>query len=139
MLWVKAFHIVFVVAWYAGLLYLPRLFVYHAGIDDEAGQARFEVMEHKLFRIMTVGAVGSVGLGLWLLLTWWNAMGSAMWLHAKLILVIALIVYHVLCGRIVHQFRTRANKRSHVFYRYFNEVPALILIAITVLVVVKPF
>jgi putative membrane protein len=135
-LWLKAFHVIFMVTWFAGLFYLPRLFVYHALSDDAASIARFKVMERKLYYgIMTPGAVLTLasGLGLWL------GYGiSGRWLYAKLGVVAALIVYHVWCGRLVAAFRGDANSRSHVWYRWFNEVPVLMLIAIVVLVVVKP-
>ena len=139
MLWVKAFHIVFVVSWYAGLLYLPRLFVYHASTHDEPGLERFETMERKLYRIMSVGAAGSIILGGWLLSLWWEVIATAYWLQLKLALVVALIAYHWVCGNIVKVFAARRNVRTPRFYRFFNEVPALILIAIAILVVVKPF
>lgn len=139
MLWIKAFHIVFVVSWYVGLLYLPRLFVYHAATEDEVGYERFLVMERKLLGIMSVGAIGSLLLGLWLATYWWGAIASALWLQVKFALVVALVVYHVMCAKIIRQFERRENSRSHVFFRFFNEVPALILIAISILVVVKPF
>ena len=137
MLWIKAFHIVFVVFWFAGLLYLPRLFVYHAMEADEG--RRFALMERRLFRIMTVGAVGALSLGIWLMVAWWDAYRTAGWLHAKLLLVVALIVYHIACGRYVRRFAAGTNHRSSVFYRYFNEIPAFLLIAIAILAVVKPF
>jgi protoporphyrinogen IX oxidase len=136
-LWIKAFHIIFMVTWFAGLFYLPRLFVYHAMSDDETSNARFKVMERKLYYgITTPGAIITVALGLWL----WLGYGvTGGWLHAKLALVAVLVVYHLWCGRIVRTFREDTNARSHVFYRWFNEFPVLILIAIVILVVVKPF
>jgi putative membrane protein len=137
MLWLKAFHVVFMVTWFAGLFYLPRLFVYHALADDAEGIARFKIMERKLYYgIMTPGAVLTVasGLGLWL---GYGITGG--WLHAKLALVAALIVYHVWCGKLVRVFGDDRNARSHVWYRWFNEVPVFFLIAIVVLVIVKPF
>jgi putative membrane protein len=137
MLWVKAFHIVFMVTWFAGLFYLPRLFVYHASTLDLAGRERFRVMERKLYYgIMTPGAVLTIvtGLALWL---YYGIAGG--WLHAKLALVAGVIVYHVWCGALVKSFRDERNTRSHVWYRWFNEVPVLFLIAIVLLVVVKPF
>ena len=137
MLWLKAFHVVFMVTWFAGLFYLPRLFVYHAMSDDAASLARFKVMERKLYYgIMTPGAVLTVGTGLGL----WLVYGiSGGWLHAKLAVVATLIAYHLWCGRLVGIFRQDENRRSHVWYRWFNEVPVLMLIAIVVLVIVKPF
>lgn len=136
MLWVKSFHIVFVVAWFAGLFYLPRLFVNHAMAETPAEAARLALMEHKLYRFMTPLAWLAVGLGLWLWLGFGFAGG---WLHAKLALVILLIGYHWYCGRILRAFAADQNTRSHVFYRWFNEAPVLLLLVIVILVVVKPF
>lgn len=137
MLWVKSFHIIAVVAWFAGLLYLPRLFVYHALAQDETGRARFVVMERKLYyAIMTPAAIATVVLGLVLWLGY--GIGGA-WLHAKLALVALLIAYHLYCARLLRDFRAGRNRHGHVFYRWFNELPALVLIAIVILVVVKPF
>ena len=140
MLWVKAFHIVFVVSWYAGLLYLPRLFVYHTECaDDAAGNARFKVMERKLLAIMTIGAVGALVLGAWLLADYaWQAWSSSGWLHAKLALVAGLFVFHFWCARTVAAFAADNNSHSQRFYRLVNEIPALILVAVVILVVVKP-
>ena len=137
MLWVKSFHIIAMVAWFAGLLYLPRLFVYHALAQDETGRARFVVMERKLYyAIMTPAAIATVVLGLVL----WLAYGiGGAWLHAKLALVALLIAYHLYCARLLRDFRAGRNRHGHVFYRWFNELPALVLIAIVILVVVKPF
>lgn len=137
MLWLKAFHVVFMVTWMAGLFYLPRLFVYHAMTDDAAGIARFKIMERKLYYgITTPGMIATVatGLGLWLHF----GVGGG-WLHAKLALVAVLVAYHLWCGAMVRTFRDDRNRRSHVFYRWFNEFPVLILIGIAILVVVKPF
>jgi protoporphyrinogen IX oxidase len=137
MLWVKSFHIVFVVAWFAGLFYLPRLFVYHALTTDSAGIERFKIMERKLYYgIMTPSAVLAVVLGLWL----WLGYGiTGAWLHAKLALVVLLIAYHGYCGRLLADFKRDRNRHDHVYYRWFNEVPVLILIAVVILVVVKPW
>jgi len=137
MLWVKALHIVFMVTWFAGLFYLPRLFVYHADTQDEAGRARFKIMERKLyFGIMTPGALLTIAFGMWL----WLGYGiSGGWLHAKLLLVVVLIGYHLWCGKLVADFKFDRNQRSHAWYRWFNEFPVLILIAVVILVVVKPF
>lgn len=136
MLWVKAFHIVFMVTWFAGLFYLPRLFVYHAMAEDRASIERFKVMERKLFfGIMTPGGILTVAFGLWL----WLGFGvTGAWLHAKLLLVAALIAYHVYCGKLMMDFRHDRNRHGHVFYRWFNEFPVVILIAVVILVVVKP-
>lgn len=134
-LWMKAFHIVFVVTWFAGLFYLPRLYVYHAMTDDAAGSARFKIMERKLFYgIMTPSAVLALALGLWL----WLAYGFAgTWLHIKFALVIILVVYHIYCGKLLLDFKHDRNKHGHVYYRWLNELPVLILIAAVVLVVLK--
>ena len=140
MLWVKALHVIFVVAWYAGLLYLPRLFVYHAQTaGDAAGDERFRVMERKLFAIMTVGGVGALAFGLWLVADYaWAAYASAGWFRVKLVLVAGLVLYHVWCGTLVADFAAGRNRRGHRFYRLANEVPAVILVAVVILVVVKP-
>lgn len=138
-LWIKAFHIVFVITWFAGLFYLPRLFVYHAMATDRDGIERFKVMERKLYRgIMNPSAVLAVGLGLTLL--WLNPVWLKQgWMHAKLGLVAILIAYHAYCGRLLRAFRDDRNTRSHVWFRWFNEIPAVILIAVVILVTVKPF
>jgi putative membrane protein len=137
MLWIKALHIVFVVTWFAGLFYLPRLYVYHATAEDSASIERFKLMERKLyFGIMTPSALLAVVFGGWLWLGYGFAGG---WLHAKLALVVALIVYHLWCGRLLRDFKYDRNRKSHVWFRWFNEFPVLILLAIVVLVVVKPF
>jgi putative membrane protein len=137
MLWVKAFHVVFMVTWFAGLFYLPRLFVYHAMAEDRPGIERFKLMERRLYYgIMTPGAVLTVAFGLWL----WLGYGlTGGWLHAKLVLVAALIGYHLWCGKLLADFRADRNRRSHVWYRWFNEVPTVLLIAVVILAVVKPF
>ena len=139
MLWIKAFHVIFVVSWYAGLLYLPRLFVYHAMSDDHATIERFKVMERKLFGIMTVGGVGAAVFGSWLLIAYWPAYAGGGWLHAKLALVLGLVVFHLYCWRLVQAFREDRNPHGHVFYRWINEIPALVLVAVVILVIVKPF
>jgi protoporphyrinogen IX oxidase len=137
MLWIKSLHIIFMVTWFAGLFYLPRLFVYHAMSDDVPGVERFKVMERKLYYgIMTPGAVLTILFGLWL----WLGYGiSGGWLHAKLALVIVLIAYHLYCGKLLADFKYDRNRRGHVYYRWFNEFPVAILIAVVILVVVKPF
>lgn len=137
MLWIKAWHIIFMVTWFAGLFYLPRLFVYHAMADDEASNARFKIMERKLFYgIMTPGAVFTIGFGLWLMI---RGGFSGGWLHAKLSLVLLLVIYHIYCGKLLIAFKNDRNQHSHVFYRWLNEAPVLALIGIIILVVVKPF
>ena len=137
MLWIKSFHIIFMVTWFAGLFYLPRLFVYHAQSDDARSIARFKIMERKLFYgIMTPGGIITIALGLWL----WLGYGiSGGWLIVKLTLVAALVVYHFYCGKLLLDFKHDRNAHSHVWYRWFNELPVLILIAVVILVVVKPF
>jgi len=138
MLWIKSLHIIFMVTWFAGLFYLPRLFVYHALADDPIGIERFKLMERKLyFGIMTPGAVLTVISGLWLWLGYGIGDG---WLYAKLALVAGLIAHHVWLGRLMQDFKHDRNRHSHVFYRWINEIPALpILIGIVFLVVLKPF
>lgn len=136
MLWIKSLHIIFMVTWFAGLFYLPRLFVYHAMSDDRPSIERFKVMERKLFYgIMTPGAVLTIVFGVWL----WLSYGfSGDWLHAKLALVAVLIVYHLYCGKLLADFKHDRNQHGHVYYRWFNEIPVVILIAVVILVVVKP-
>ncbi|MES2502947.1 MAG: CopD family protein [Pseudomonadota bacterium] len=136
MLWIKALHIIFVTSWFAGLFYLPRLFVNHAMVTDAATKERLSLMEHKLYRFMLPLAALALVFGLWL----WLGYGiSGGWLHAKLALVAALIVYHIYCGKLMRDFKSGKNAHSHVWYRWFNEAPVLILFAVVVLVVVKPF
>ena len=135
MLWVKAFHIIFVTSWFAGLFYLPRLFVNHAMETNNDALARLALMEQKLYRFMTPLAVLALAFGLWL----WLGYGiSGVWLHAKLLLVLSLIAYHLYCGKLMRDFAAGKNTRSHVWYRWFNEIPVLVLFAVVVLVVVKP-
>ena len=139
MLWVKALHIVFMVTWFAGLFYLPRLFVYHALAEDQVSLERFKVMERKLYwGIMTPGAVLTIAFGVWLWLGWFRGAAGG-WLHAKLALVCLLVAYHLWCGKLLRDFANSRNRRSHVWFRWFNEVPVVLLIAIAILVVVKPF
>lgn len=136
MLWIKSFHIIFMVTWFAGLFYLPRLFVYHAASTDEISNERFKIMERKLFYgIMTPGGIITIGLGLWL----WLGYGfSGAWLHAKVTLVTILALYHLYCGKILLDFKHDKNHHTHVFYRWLNEFPVLILIAVVILVEIKP-
>jgi putative membrane protein len=138
MLWLKAFHVVFVVTWFAGLFYLPRLFVYHATATDAPGLERFVIMERRLFGIMTLGATLAAVFGIAMLVAapGYLALG---WLHVKLALVALLIGYHAWCYRLMVALRDGKNRHSERWYRLFNEAPALLLIAIVVLVVVKPF
>ena len=142
MLWVKSFHIVFVVSWFAGLFYLPRIFVNLAMVAPESGaeRERLMLMARKLMRFTTVLAVPAVALGLWLYLGYGigRAPGSS-WMHAKLVVVALAIGYHYACGRMLGKFIDKRNTRSHVWLRWFNEVPVLLLVAAVVLVVVKPW
>ncbi len=139
-LWLKAFHIVGVVAWFAGLFYLPRLFVYHVSAEDAVSRDRFCVMERKLYRIiMRPAMLLTIALGIWMLVLNWSAFGSAAWLWLKLAGVVGLLGYHHYCGRLITAFAAGHNPHSERFYRMFNEVPSLLLIGIVVLVVVKPF
>lgn len=140
MLWIKALHIVAMVSWFAGLFYLPRLFVYHAQSDDTPSRERFCIMERKLYRgIMFPAMLATLGLGIWLVSLNPGYYFGQGWMHAKLLLVIVLIGYHLVCGAQLKRFAKGENTRSHVFYRWFNEVPVLMLLAIVMLVVVKPF
>lgn len=140
MLWVKAFHIIFMVTWFGGIFYLPRLFVYHSMASDEISIARFKIMERKLFwGIMTPGAVLTVLFGLWTLSYNPSYYLTQAWMHAKLTLVALLIGYHVYLGFVLRRFKNDQNKNGHTYYRIINEIPVLILAAIVILVVVKPF
>jgi putative membrane protein len=140
MLWIKAFHIVFVASWFAGLFYLPRIFVNLAQESDATARKRLLGMARRLFRFMTILAVPAIGLGVWL----WQGYGigkdpATGWMHAKISLVFLTAGYHHLCLIMLREFEANQNKRSHVFYRWFNEVPVLLMTGITILVVVKPF
>jgi putative membrane protein len=140
MLWIKAFHIISVITYFAGIFYLPRLFVYHAMSDDKISIDRFKVMERKLYRgIINPSAVVMVVLGAYLVISNWNLYSHFYWLHIKLTLIIFLAIYHFYCYKFLVDFRDDKNTKSHIFYRYFNEIPVLLLIAIIILVVVKPF
>ncbi|MFO8155698.1 MAG: CopD family protein [Pseudomonadota bacterium] len=136
MLWVKAFHIILVVAWFAGLFYLPRLYVNHAMATEPAEIERLKLMESKLYRFITPLAILALALGIWLWLGWGFGGG---WLHAKLALVVALVGYHLYLGHLRQAFARDAIEHGHVFYRWVNEFPVLLLTAIVILVTVKPF
>ena len=137
MLWIKSFHIIFMVTWFAGLFYLPRLFVYHAISEDAPSRERFKLMERKLFYgIMTPGAVLTIAFGLWLWLGYGFYGG---WLHAKMALVALLVAYHAYCGKLMVDFKRDRNRHGHVFYRWLNELPVVLLIAIILLVELQPF
>ena len=140
MLWIKAFHIISIITWFAALFYLPRLFVYHAMSKDKISIERFKVMERKLYRgIMMPSMILAIAFGTWIVVDAWEIYKTQYWLHAKLALVVPLVVYHFYCGHLLQIFKHDKNSRSDVFYRWFNELPVLILIAIVILVVVKPF
>ena len=140
MLWIKAFHIVFVASWFAGLFYLPRIYVNMAQESDPAILKTLAGMARRLYRFMTILAVPAVLLGLWLYIQYGIGRGPGSgWMHAKLFFVLLIIGYHHGCGVLLRKFEQAANRRSHVFYRWFNEIPVLMLVAVTVLVVVKPF
>ncbi len=139
MLWVTAFHVIFMVCWFAGLFYLPRLFVYHADAKDSISNARFKVMERKLYYAITLPSALLTSLcGMWLWLPHYDFYANQMWLHIKLILVVVLWLYTLFCGYLVAVFQKDKNTHSHRWYRWFNEVPSVLLIAIIILVVVKP-
>ena len=141
LLWIKALHVVFMVTWFAGLFYLPRVFVYHAQspVDAAAQRETFKVMERKLLGITSLGALLTLVFGVLLLVVWLPSFASATWMQLKLVLVLGLLGYHAWCARIVRAFREDRETRSHVWFRWFNEVPVAFLFAIVVLVIVKPF
>ena len=139
-LWLKAFHIIAMVAWFAGLFYLPRLFVYHSSTEDRLSIERFKIMEWRLFYAITYPAgVVTTLLGLWLMLLNWHGYLTSGWMHVKLTAVILLWGYHGFCGRYLRRFREDRNQQSEKFFRIFNEVPTVLLITIVIMVVVKPF
>lgn len=138
--WVIAFHIIFVVVWFSGLFYLPRLFVYHAMCEDEPGKERFKIMERKLNVMTHIGGIGAVVFGVWLLLAYaWEVYSHSGWLHVKLFMVALLIGYHFYLGKLRRDFSLQRNIRSHKFYRLINEIPVIPLVVIVILVKVKPF
>ena len=138
MLWLKSFHLIFVISWFAGLFYLPRIFVNLAMVPEEsvAERERLLLMAGKLYRFVTPIGLLAIVLGLWL---WFGYGFSGAWLHLKTALVALLVGYHLYCGRLLSRFAAGRNARSHVWFRYFNEIPVLVLIAIVLLVVLKPF
>jgi putative membrane protein len=136
MLWIKAFHIIFVTSWFAGLFYLPRLLVNHAMVTDTATSDRLKLMEYKLYRFMLPLAILAITFGFWL----WLGYGiTGGWLHAKLAFVAVLVGYHIYCGKLVNDFKHDHNQHSHIWYRWFNELPVIVLCVIVILVEVKPF
>ena len=140
MLWLKSFHLFFMVAWFAGLFYLPRIFVNHAMIDVHATSEQFKLMERKLYKFITPWMILNIVFGIWMLVDYaWAAYSSMGWLHLKLVLIAGLVGYHFWCGQIVRQFAEDKNSRSHVWYRWFNEIPVFFLLAIVLLAGLKPF
>ena len=136
MLWYKTLHIIFMITWFAGLFYLPRLFVYHAMSKDQISLDRFEIMERKLFwGIMTPGGILTIIFGIYLL----QFHQMLLWLQLKIFLVFLLVLYHIWCGKIMYNFKNGINSHGHVWYRVFNEIPVIMLIVIIYLVVFKPF
>ena len=139
-LWLKAFHIIAVITWMAGIFYLPRLFVYHADATDTVSSERFKVMERKLYRgIMNPSMMVAVALGIWMILLNPDFYMSQGWMHAKLTMAVLMIGYHIWCGRLLRRFRDDQNTHIHVFYRWFNEAPVFLLLGIVIMVVVRPF
>ena len=141
MLWIKALHLIFMVTWFAGLFYLPRLFVYHAMSEDQVSIERFKVMERKLFYgIMTPGGILTLVFGFWTLAAFGGlqSYASSWWLTVKLGMVFLTVLYHVYCGKLLLDFKHDRNQHSHVWYRWFNEVPVLLLVIIIILAVVRP-
>jgi len=140
MLWIKTFHIVFIASWFAGLFYLPRIFVNLAQQTDPAVQQVLLGMARRLYRFTNILAIPAVLLGLWLYVQYGIGRGPGNgWMHAKLVLVVLVIGYHHSCGVLLRKFEQGTNRRSHIFYRWFNEIPVLMLVAVTALVVIKPF
>ncbi len=141
MYWLKAMHLIFMVTWFAGLFYLPRLFVYHAMSEDEISRERFKIMESKLFYgITTPGMLLTFLFGFWMLYDYaWTLYQAAGWLHVKLLLLALMAGYHLMCWFWLQDFKHGRNRRSHVFYRWMNEIPVLFLVSIVLLAVLKPF
>lgn len=138
MLWVKALHLLFVISWFAGLFYLPRIYVNLAQTQDSTAYDCLLGMARRLYRFMMPLAILALVFGLWLMLGYGIGLSSG-WMHAKLVLVVLLVVYHLICGRVLAAFERRTNQRSHRYYRWFNEAPVILLALVLVLVVVKPF
>lgn len=140
MLWVKALHIIFMVTWFSGLFYLPRLYVYHSMASDTISLERFKIMERKLyFGITTPGAILTLFFGIWLISFNFHGYMQQHWLHLKLGLILLLIVYHLYLGKLLFAFKHDRNTHSHVFYRVLNEIPVIFLVVIVILAIVKPF
>lgn len=139
MLWLKALHVIFMVTWFAGLFYLPRLFVYHSQEIDKSTVELFKIMERRLLAMMTLGAVLTALFGLWMLFQYWDAYKNQGWLHTKLLFVTGLIGYHIWCWRLVRAFKQDRNPHSETWYRWFNEVPIIPLVIIVILVIIRPY
>ncbi|WP_298608657.1 protoporphyrinogen oxidase HemJ [uncultured Thiothrix sp.] len=137
--WIRAFHIIFLVTWFAGLFYLPRLYVYHAMPENHSSFELFKVMERRLFGIMTIGAVLTAVFGIWMIILSEGVILQMGWFHAKALLILFLIAYHYFCWKIMLNFRSGENQHSHKWYRYFNEIPGVLLILIVIFAAVKPF
>ena len=137
--WIRAFHIIFMVTWFAGLFYLPRLYVYHAMPENRPSFELFKIMELRLFSIMTIGAVLTAVFGIWMIIISEGVILQMGWFHAKALLLVFLIAYHLMCWQIMQSFRAGNNKRNHKWYRYFNEIPGVLLILIVIFAAVKPF
>ncbi len=139
-MWLKAWHLIFMVTWFAGLFYLPRLFVYHAMTEDETGNQRFKIMERKLYYFTLPWMILTLFFGFWMLYEYaWAAYSSMLWLHIKLGLIALLVVYQLYCGKLMRDFAADHNKHSHIWYRWFNEGPVVILFAVVLLTSLKPF
>ena len=140
MIWIKALHLIFMIAWFAGLFYLPRLFVNHTLAEEEVLRQRLHLMETKLYRFITPWMVLTLIFGGWLMVDYaWQAYADVLWLKIKLVLVITLVGYHFYCGKIIKDLASNSNHRSHIWFRWFNEIPVIILFAVVILAVVKPF
>jgi len=138
-LWLKAFHVIFMVTWFAGLFYLPRLFIYHSMDENKSSFELFTLMEKRLFGIMTLGALLTIIFGVALVVMNWSYLFASTWFIVKFIFIIALLGYHYWCFKIMLRFREGRNQRTHTWYRWFNEAPAIALIVIVVMVIVRPF
>lgn len=140
MLWILSLHVIFMVTWFSGLFYLPRLFVYHSMATDSISLERFKIMERKLYYgIATPGALLTIVFGIWLVSFNPSYYMHSGWFHAKIGCVLLLVIYHGYCAKLLNDFKHNRNTKSHVFYRWFNEIPVVLLVAIVILVLVKPF
>lgn len=138
--WIKAAHVISMVCWFAALFYLPRLFVYHAMSEDKVSQDRFVIMERKLYRgIMTPSMIATWVFGLWMVFLGWDVYKTQGWLHAKILLVVLLSAYHGMCGAYRKKLALSPQHKTHVYWRWFNEMPVFVLIGAVCLVIVKPF